>query len=628
MLELLAEEAAPSRFEALLQRARHEASPQERERLERAVKLAQDVQVAFSRRQQREAGLAALVGTAHDLSGSGDLNSLLAITVSRVRRLLNVDVAFLSLLENDGALHVHTFDGATTALDAAPLEQGGGLGRIALSSNAPVWTPDYLNDDGIPRSSQVDEVARSEGIRALVAVPLRQGDLDIGVLYCAERHIRHFSPDEIGLVCSLADLATAAIERAELLDHARDQVSQLELDDSRTHTSLIRLQQIGFAYSRILGLLLADADLATLAQAAGDALDGAVQVRDPAGRVLAASEPMPDLDEALISEAVLGAHAQRTPMRTRDGAWVVPVMAGAENLGVLVLNPVTGLVGEDEQLLTLTAQACALHAIMRRSEAVAEGLVRDELLDELLTTPLYAPRQVVRRAKRLGLDLDRSHTVLVARPDDGEQGRAVVWATSYAYRLSGLKTVRNGCIVLLLPKADASQAARAVSEELASVLRRPVSVGSAGPGAGVTEVARMYQEAVRCMEALTAISGVGGAASAKDLGFLGLLLSDDHDVDGFVRTTLGPVLDYDRERSSDLLRTLEAYFASGGSPTNAAEALHVHTNTVARRLERVSELLGATWQTPVQSLEVQLALRLHRVRRVLFVAPEAGTTAG
>ena len=37
-------------------------------------------------------------------------------------------------------------------------------------------------------------------------------------------------------------------------------------------------------------------------------------------------------------------------------------------------------------------------------------------------------------------------------------------------------------------------------------------------------------------------------------------------------------------------------------------------NTVTQRLERVANLLGADWQKPERALEVQLALRLHRLR--------------
>ncbi|HEX7745596.1 MAG TPA: helix-turn-helix domain-containing protein, partial [Micromonosporaceae bacterium] len=82
----------------------------------------------------------------------------------------------------------------------------------------------------------------------------------------------------------------------------------------------------------------------------------------------------------------------------------------------------------------------------------------------------------------------------------------------------------------------------------------------------------------------------------------------------FLDDTLGRVVDYDARRGTALVKTLEAYFGVGGSLARAAELLHVHVNTVTQRLERVGQLLGADWQRPERALEVQLALRLHRLR--------------
>ena len=77
----------------------------------------------------------------------------------------------------------------------------------------------------------------------------------------------------------------------------------------------------------------------------------------------------------------------------------------------------------------------------------------------------------------------------------------------------------------------------------------------------------------------------------------------------------GPLIEYDERRGSDLVGTLEPYFAAGASPSRAAAALHVHVNTVAQRLERVARLLGEGWSEPSRALELQLALRLHRLSR-------------
>ncbi|HEX6055646.1 MAG TPA: helix-turn-helix domain-containing protein, partial [Intrasporangium sp.] len=81
----------------------------------------------------------------------------------------------------------------------------------------------------------------------------------------------------------------------------------------------------------------------------------------------------------------------------------------------------------------------------------------------------------------------------------------------------------------------------------------------------------------------------------------------------YVRRLLAPILDYDERRGTDLVGTLEAYFAAGSSPRHAAASLHVHVNTVSQRLERIGALLGPAWQQPEESLELQLALRLRRL---------------
>ncbi|MEV0000124.1 GAF domain-containing protein [Streptomyces sp. NPDC050848] len=630
VLELLAEQAPAGRFDALLQGARRDGTPgQDLVRLERAVHLARGVQAWQGQRRQREDGLADLVDTARDLTSPHDVESLLHVATSRVKRLLNFDMTSIAVLDPEGNLRVAVSNGSTTALVTGhSIAAGYGMGHQSLIARAPLWTADYLDDDTVEHDPSADDVVRAEGLQALMAVPMCNGEQAIGVLYGANRSVRHFSPDEIGLVSSLAALAAVAVERAGRFEQTTGEVGRLERDGFRTRTSLVRLQQLNEAHSHTLGLVLAGADLTTVAKAAGDALDSALQLRDPAGRPLAASGDLGDLDEPAVAEAALDAHAHLRPVVTAQGTWVAPVTAGAEDLGVLVLRPSTALVGEDEGLLQLTAQTFAIQLLLRRSTAVAEGPVRDDLFDELLAAHARSGHQthyLVQRARGLGIDLEAPHVLLVAHPEGGEQGRAVVWASSYAHRMTGLKTVHSGHIVLLLPGTDASAAARAVADQLSPLLGHPVSVGAAGPGRGAADIGRMHREAMRCLDALTALDGAGSTASAKDLGFLGLLLSDDHDVEGYIRSAIGPVLDYDRDRLTDLIGTLESYFASGGSQAHAADVLKVHPNTVSRRLDRVTDLLGDAWQQPGRTLEVQLALRLHRSREVLRRQRRSGT---
>ncbi|MCZ4102803.1 PucR family transcriptional regulator, partial [Streptomyces sp. H39-C1] len=183
-----------------------------------------------------------------------------------------------------------------------------------------------------------------------------------------------------------------------------------------------------------------------------------------------------------------------------------------------------------------------------------------------------------------------------------------------------LAAARDGGTVLLLPLedgVDASTTARRLAAQLGAAVHAEVTVGAStrvpAPAAHPEAVAAGYAEAQRCVDALRVLGRGGEGAAAEDFGFLGLLLADSRDVGGFVRRTIGAVTDYDTRRGTDLVRTLDAYFASGMSPARTKDALHVHVNTVAQRLERVAQLLGPDWQQPERALELQLALRLHRL---------------
>ncbi|MCC3772776.1 helix-turn-helix domain-containing protein [Streptomyces sp. UNOC14_S4] len=631
VLELLARGAPRRQFEELRRRARGDgtgtAAPDELDELDRAVGLALGVHELLDRGQQREAGLTALVDTARDLTRAYDQDALLKEITRRARRLLHCDMAYIGFHEpEEDAFSIHTSDGDTAALDVG-LRVGGGAGLAAavLREGVPFWTQDYLADERIRHAGDIDAVVRSEGIRALVAVPLWDRRGVLGALYVAHRELRRFSPHEISLLRSLADLAAVAIEKALALEDTRAEVVQLEQHTSEALTSLTRERHLEAAQSALTAMVLAGDPLSAVVEEAARRLGGTLVARDTGGGILATSGRAPALADAVLRAGALDAHTEGAPVALGGAAWLAPLAAGRENLGTLLL--VTGDVGVGmgvdvrrdrlvhTRLLHLAAQTVSLALLMERSTAIAEGRTRDEFFDELLAADAETVGRLEERARRLAIDLDGPHVVVVVRPEGGPRGRAEVWASSYARRTSGLKSLRHdGMFALLVPGEDPEAAARRVSGELGPLLGHPVTIGAAGPTEGVRTIRQVHREARQCLDALVELGDIGATATPRQMGFLGVLLSDAYSVGDYIDTVVGPVLDYDAQRFTELTRTLDAYFASGGSPTRAATALHVHPNTVSRRLERITELLGADWQQPHRALEIHLALRLHGAR--------------
>ncbi|MFF0433691.1 helix-turn-helix domain-containing protein [Streptomyces sp. NPDC004327] len=613
-LELLARGAPTEAYDrpVLLARAGG-AGPAELAELERAKQLALRVRAELEGRRRREAELSALFETAHDLAGLRDLDDVLRAIVQRARSLLGTEVAYLSL--NDpvrGDTYMRVTEGSVSArFQQVRLGMGEGLGGLVAQTARPYVTDDYFQDGRFQHTEAIDSAVGDEGLVAILGVPLTLGSQVIGVLFAADRRARVFEREQVALLGSFAAHAAVAIDTANLLAETRSALAELERANGiiREHSGVI--ERASEVHDRLTELVLRGGGVHDVAAAVSEVLGGDVQ--------FAEERPGP----ARISAG----HA------TRDGDdWVAAVSAGGETFGALVLRERPDLDPVDLRTLERAALVTSLLLLARRSAGEAEQRVRGELLDDLLDAPDRDRRLLRERAARLRTDTDAPHVVLAARidragagtePDAGgresaDRQRLRSAASHLAATRQGLASARDGGTVLLLPLGPGERAAdlaRQTARHLGGALREPVTVGASAPVtaplAHPERVAPAYAEARRCLDALRLLHRQGEGAAAEDLGFLGLLLADARDIEGFVERTIGQVVAYDRRRGTDLVRTMDAYFASGMSPARTKDDLHVHVNTVAQRVDRIGRLLGPDWQSPARALEIQLALRLH-----------------
>ncbi|MEU1806930.1 GAF domain-containing protein [Streptomyces sp. NPDC019937] len=638
-LELLARGAPPEAYERPGLLARAEKAPAERlAALERAKLLALRVRGELEGRRRREAELSALFETAHDLAGLRDLDAVLQAIVQRARSLLGTEVAYLTL--NDptaGDTYMRVTDGSVSArFQQLRLGMGEGLGGLVAQTARPYVTDSYFDDPRFQHTRTIDAGVSDEGLVAILGVPLLLGSGVIGVLFAADRRVRVFEREQIALLASFAAHAAVAIDTANLLAETRTALAELEAANEIIRDRSGVIERASEVHDRLTELVLRGGGVRDVAAAVAEVLSGSVEF-------LEAHEASADA----LDRSRADGHAVR-----HGEDWIAAVSAGGELLGALVLHGHPRLDPVDQRTLERAAMVTSLLQLARRSAGEAEQRVRGELLDDLLDAPDREPRLLRERAARLRADLDAPHVVLAAGIDapraapGGEPAaepavapgpgaaedaadRMRLWsaASHLAATRQGLAAARDGGTVLLLPLAEGDTAdalARRAARQLGTAVHAPVTVGAsapvAAPAARPAEVAASYAEARRCLAALRVLGRAGEGAAAEDFGFLGLLLAGTRDgapdgtrVRDFVTRTIGAVVEYDARRGTGLVRTLDAYFAGGMSPARTKDALHVHVNTVAQRLERVGRLLGADWQSPARSLEIQLALRLHRL---------------
>lgn len=611
-LELLAREAPVIDYEAPVLRARERgSSAAEVTALERAKLLALQVRTNLERHRRREAELAALFETANDLAALRDLDSVLEAIVNRARRLLDTDVAYMTLEDPDrGDTYMRVTAGSSSAaFQQLRLPMGAGLGGLVAQTGLPYASSDYPRDTRFRHTADIDDAVGEEGLIAILGVPMRVGGRVLGVLFASERRQRSFTTGEIALLGSFADHAAVALESARTLDGARVALEELDAASSLLHERTASVERAASAHDRLTDVVLRGGDLEQLAAAVSDVLGGSLQVVDAEGRMLGRAGASGRANTSAITGAAAVSRTAGRAVRSQ-GSWVAAVAAGAEQLGALVLRPDSDLDEADQRILERAAMVTALLMLLRRSQADAETKVRGDLLSELLVAPHRAPDSTRERARRLGTDLDAPYTVVVAEVAAPDRQQATAAVARHASARAGLATSYEGREVLLLPGADPSAAAKAVVKELGY----GATAGASGPAVSAEAAANAHREATRCLDAILALDKRGIGASMSELGFLGLVLGEGCNVPSFVRSTIGPVLDYDTDRGTELTATLHAYFAADRSPVRAHHVLHVHVNTVNQRLARIGQLLGSDWQSARRSLEIQLALQLHQVQ--------------
>jgi DNA-binding PucR family transcriptional regulator len=74
------------------------------------------------------------------------------------------------------------------------------------------------------------------------------------------------------------------------------------------------------------------------------------------------------------------------------------------------------------------------------------------------------------------------------------------------------------------------------------------------------------------------------------------------------RKLVEPLEKHDRERNTDLVRTLRVFFASGTNASATADRMLLHRNSIPYRLERVRELTGLDFRDHRARLAMQLGL--------------------
>ena len=277
----------------------------------------------------------------------------------------------------------------------------------------------------------------------------------------------------------------------------------------------------------------------------------------------------------------------------------------------------------DDLAASRGAAACAIELARERAVLEAEDRLQTDLVEALVTGLVRVGRRGRDAGRAARLRPERA--VLRGRLRPAEPAAAAPRAArtpgigAAAARRAGARGRARALRAPIGARGDRVVAARAAPGRVgrgrwprscgppcSAEVEEPVSAGVGRAYPGVEGIRQSYERGRRRPDARDAHPRAGQVAQFAELGLYRLLLAlrSTTELDNFYQDTLGTLAEYDRKNDGELVKTLDAYFACLGSPTEAAERLHVHRNTLLYRLHRIQEIAGID----LSDAETRLAL--------------------
>jgi sugar diacid utilization regulator len=597
------------------------------EELRADVGLALQVREQIEHHRQRESELLALYETARDLTELRDVERVLRAIVRRARQLLSSDIGYFSLYDPDrGDYYVRATEGSVSAQFARiRVPPNVGICGVVASDRQPRFSSAYATDKRFQHADAIDDAVLGEQVESILGVPLLAEDRVIGVLFVADRYSRTYTPQQIALLDSLGAHAAVALENARLFQEAREALARERQVNLELQVRTREVQSAADVHEHLTSLLARGGGLDDLAQCIARELAGHVVVADDTLDPISSSYHGRAADAPAVTEEVREAFAHsnrlgRSIHLPSRNVWVASAGGVSGSQGGLVLWREDDLTPSQVRTLERAAMMVALVLLSRERVTAAEHRAMGDLIAGLLKHPQDELESLRRGARRYGVALDGPVSVVVLHLIEERSTQTVQFART-ALADSGLVGHFNGELVAIVPGPDGEAVARRMQDEMASVSRGPITAGVAR-NSDASDLADAYRRASHCLKLLLTLGRDGAIGTEALLSPYALLLSERGrvELERFLEELLAPLLDWDAQRHTDLARTLLTYFDCAHNTTAAASALHIHSNTLRQRLDKITTLLPG-WNEPARALDLHLALRLHALRNELAVQP-------
>ncbi|SDY88598.1 transcriptional regulator, CdaR family [Proteiniborus ethanoligenes] len=320
---------------------------------------------------------------------------------------------------------------------------------------------------------------------------------------------------------------------------------------------------------------------------------------------------------------------------------ILPIVAKDSIYGHIVAWSInTPLGGYDLSVLEIASTTMALEILKALSVREVENRYKSEFLEDLISLEDRRVEKAIERASFFNINKKDRFLSITLKIKSKEENLSKVDITSgemqhYITKIHDLidrniikqfgingivvsKTERIQILLSLKKDTKLDILIEEINKKFQEIIEKfnnlDFRIGIGRPYEGLENFNNSYLDSVKAIST-GKILNQNAITSFEHLGIFKILCQDniEDELIKFYNTTLKPLVEYDEKKSTELVKTLEAFFENNGNLKKMSDFLYTHYNTVLYRIQRINEITKMSLENPSDRLNLEIALKIKQL---------------
>lgn len=315
---------------------------------------------------------------------------------------------------------------------------------------------------------------------------------------------------------------------------------------------------------------------------------------------------------------------------------IIPIIAKDSVYGHIIAWGInSSLGGYEMSVLEIASTTIALEVLKAISVREVENRYKSEFIEDLISLDEKRKEKAVERLSFFNLKKDEYYMSISIKLKMKEGEISIDMASIQQsvsklyeqierkldnYKMKGIIGSKIEKIIILLSYGD-EEGEREVSdfiskiEELALKYENiDIKIGVGRVYTGIESFNNSYIDSVKAINTGKILDD-SIVTEFNKLGIYKILCQDhlEDELTRFYETTLKVLDDYDKKKSTELVKTLESYFENNGNLKKMSDALFTHYNTILYRVQRIKEITKMDLEDPNDRLNLEVSLKMKKI---------------